>query len=284
MFDRDALHLLQQTAVIAAKEAIQPILVDGNAVALATIDAEGGVKFVETEKWGEGRFRFRGKFSTSRVNEFTNYVTARATPDLPVQVFIQPDTGTANAFFNLGNPAKPGHGDDTAHLQLLQDPAYKAMLAIATGQGVSQRALSDFLEDWHLQVGVLVGVEAENTMTVSQAVQLIRGVTVRRENETTRVVGDTAESRSEMDSVAAQVKGGGALPLGFTFYAAPFDGFTARTWNLRLALVTGAKDPQFTLRVVGADAIKQEVAREFEHLVRQGVPPTVAVYRGVFAP
>ncbi len=272
MFDRDALQLLQDTAVQAAGVSKAPT--DKPMLLIPE-----GLSLVDIEANEEGRYRFRGTYKTNIAAEFKDYVIGRAALDSLsiVQVFIDTEAGAAKAFFNLGTASSPGHGDDTANLALKVDAAYAALVK-ACGAALSQRALSDFLEDW------APIIQPNDYMTVATAVQLIRSVTIKQASEASSTIADMRAERSELETIEANAKGGLAPPAGFTFLAPPFDGFTDRQWTVRLSLNTGSKDPQFTLRIVGDDAVKKELSQEFETRLRDGLPPQVRHYRGVFTP
>lgn len=286
MFTEEALRLLQRTAV----EANGVSKVDTFIPQLAV---PHGITLEDAEHLQAGRSRFRGKYATSAIAEFNSYTGARhvdaagRVPNPPglghTSVFVNADAGTAAAFFNLGTPADPGHGDDVALLSLKNTAAYAALMGVA-GKQLKQRQLAEFLEDWFDIVAPVYPVDSPSSPTpsLSTAIAAIRDITISAKAEQNSVQGDLSASRSALEEVEARSKK--QLPSGFTFAAAPYDDFLVRTFNLRLAVLPQEKDPLLTLRIVGLADVQERVAKEFEQKVRNGVPTGVNVYRGTFTP
>lgn len=276
MLECEALQLIQNTAVDAA--GVKPFATTG--IPAAVIPK--GLALSSIEHLQAGRARFRGTFSTAQAVEFNAYTTRRAESMVDgdeTKVFIETDEGAATAFFNLGDHVSAGHGDDIARLMLKETPAYASLKGIA-GKKQSQRSMAEWLEDWPDILTPLVGDEAE-PMTVAKAIAAVRDITITASSDASHVVADMSSSRSSMDQVAAKSRV--VLPAGFSFYAAPYEGFTERHWMLRLAVIPG-DPPVLVLRIVGFEAMKERIAREFEEIVRNGVPDDVAIYRGHFKP
>jgi uncharacterized protein YfdQ (DUF2303 family) len=288
MLDEGAVRLIQSTAVQA--NGVQEV--NEFIPQLAVPD---GISLTDAEHLQKGRSRFRGTFSTVALAEFSAYVAARSAaldsqlPDnrLPgtdvVSAFVNADNGTAEAFFNLGTAASPGHADDKAVLTLRHTAAYVAMAAIA-GKTLKQRALAEWLEDWFDVVSpVYADASPTGTPTLSAAIAAIRDITIHAKAESNSVTGDLHAARSSLEEIEARSKK--TLPSGFKFAAKPYDGFTERTFTLRLAVMPQANaDPLLTLRIVGLDDITEKVGQEFEEKVKAAVPTSVKVYRGTFKP
>ncbi len=278
MFDRDALELIQKTAIRAA----EPVLAfDGRAVAIPE-----GTNLASAEQWADGRFRFRGNYTTTALAEFLSYTLARSGSHGhgtgPATVFVDGENARARAFFNLGTPGHPGHADDVAHLSLRGTTAYTELLQ-AANQQLTQKQLAEFLEDWfdHAVPDYPIGDEPHRA-SLTAAIAAIRDITVTASAETNSVERDLARSNSAFAQVEAKSRN--QLPAGFLFTCSPYDGFEARTFRLRLAVrPNGDKAPALVLRIVGLGDTKDQIALEFEAKVRaalEGVP----VYRGSFTP
>lgn len=282
MFSREALELIQSTArqaggIAQVENAYTPTL--------AVPDGKGGIDLVSIEHLQEGRSRFRGKFQTQRLAEFVAYTDARSSDGTsgevgvhPTSVFVDADSGTAEAFFNLGSPTSPGHADDRAALNLRRTAAMSALLAI-NGQQLTQRKLAEWLEDW-IDVVSPIYSDGENQRTLANAIAAIRDITIASKSEANHQQEDLRASRSAMEEVEARSRV--VLPSGFFFVAAPFDGFTERTWQLRLAVLPQEK-PVLIVRIVGKDAVDEQIAAEFEGHIRDGLA-SCAVYLGTFRP
>ena len=72
------------------------------------------------------RSRLRGQFKTGRIQEFIAYTIARAEQfnTYGPTAFIDDQSMTCTALFNVGNATTPGHADDTATLTPLSSPSW----------------------------------------------------------------------------------------------------------------------------------------------------------------
>lgn len=287
MFSEEALQLLQSTAVKAG--GVKTI-----DTFMPQIAVPEGINLEEVEHLQPGRSRFRGRYSTSTLAEFSAYTTARhaTAPSASgasiigsgsTSVFVNADADRAKSFFNLGSVENPGHADDVAVLSLKHTAAYAALLDI-NGKQLKQRQLAEFLEDWF---DVVTPVYPESwphadVPSITAAIAAIRDITIAAKAEQNSVQGDMGASRSALEEVEARSKK--QLPSGFFFAAAPYDGFNVRTFNLRLAVLPQEKEPLLTLRIVGFADVAEKIGQEFEKRVRDGVPDSVKVYRGTFDP
>ncbi len=286
MFNEEALDLLQRTAVRASGV----VAVDTHKPQLAVPE---GVVLKDIEHLQAGRSRFRGQYQTSMLAEFNSYTSKRhsdASGLAPApagtgstSVFVNADGASATAFFNLGAPTNPGHGDDIAVLTLRSTAAHAALMAII-GKQMKQRQLAEFLEDWHDIVLPVYPVDDPNAPvpSLSAAIAAIRDITISAKAEQSSVQGDLSAGRTAIEEIEARSRK--VLPTGFTFATEPYEGFLQRTFNLRLAVLPQEKDPLLTLRIVGHADVQEKIAKEFEQKVRDGVPTGVNVYRGTFAP
>lgn len=275
MFDRDALELIQQTAVLAAD-----VKCIANGLALVVPDR---TNIQSAEPYADGRFRFRGTYRTNTLAELIGYTSARrdaaATP--PV-VFVNAEDGEAKAFFNLGTVESPGHGDDTAQLSLKRTAGYAALLQ-HTGRPLKQRELAEFLEDWF---DCVAPTYPDNDLpvraSISAAIAAIRDITVTKTAETNSEEKELMTSASAFAQVEAKSKN--RLPTGFHFTVKPYDGFEDRGFNLRLSVqADDEKGPRLALRIVGLSDVTEQIAAEFEQKLRAGLDG-VPVYRGTFTP
>lgn len=276
MFDRDALELIQQTAVQAAQ--VQMAL--NEKVIVVHQDAE----LKSAEPYAPGRFRFRGTYRTNTLAELIGYVLQRGDVSRAPIVFVNANGGEAKAFFNLGAPDEPGHADDVALLDLKRAAGYDALMSHA-GKALKQRELAEFLEDWfdHV-VPVYAGLEGETPprANLTAAIAAIRDITITKAAETNSVEKEMVKSSSAFGQVEAKSRN--ILPAGFTFTVAPYDGFELRTFNLRLSvLAEEGSAPRLALRIVAFTDVQEQIASEFEDKLRAGLPD-VPVYRGTFTP
>lgn len=257
----------ERASFIGKIETVIPAYVhDGSAVSLEHLQA--------------GRSRFRGSYKTNTLAEFIVYtktrVDSQADGNGPASVFVNAEGGAATAFFNLGNASAPGHADDRASLDLRRTAAFTALLEIA-GKQLKQKQLAEFLEDWFDVVEPL----GSDNITVTSAIAAIRDITITSKGEQTSVQGDLQASRSALEEIEAKSRR--QLPTGFHFITAPYDGFTQRPFNLRLAVLPQDKEPLLTLRIVGLSDVFEKIGQEFESELRNRLTG-VNVYRGTFTP
>jgi uncharacterized protein YfdQ (DUF2303 family) len=225
---------------------------------------------VSLEKLGAGRIRFRGAFKTNALADFAAYLKA-----YPGGVgFIDPKGCAATAYLNLGTPENPGHGDWTATLSPEPTAAFAALLGI-DGQHRSQRSLVEWIEDWS---GNLRGVD---NSPISQVVAVIRALTISAKSEVTHTDKDFGAKRSALEEIEA--KATAAIPTHINFRCAPYVGLQDRDFSLRLSIITG-DTPALALRIVGKEAVIEDIAREFKATVLSAVGEAATMTIGTFVP
>jgi len=223
----------------------------------------------------EGRRRFRGAFSTSSLTEFAMYIKANPGGS----GFIDPKKCTAQVFLNLGTATMPGHADWTASLALEATAAYAALVRI-NGQPQQQRQLVEWIEDWAHLLQVQFG-DGDEPKPINAALPAIRNLTIQASKEVTHTDKDFGASRSALEQIEAKAAGG--IPSHLIFTATPYPGFQLRDFRLRLSVVTGDK-PYLTLRIVGAEAIAEDIAREFKSLLLEQIGDSASMVLGMFKP
>jgi len=232
------------------------------------------------EQYQACRDRFRGSLNTHSLQDFAKYVEGHLKNESltgSASGFIDQDAMRATVLFNLGTPALPGHGDDTASLTLKPTAAYAALLAVV-GKPLSQQALAEWLEDW---LPNLQARDGEADLPMLQAINAVRRMTIKATAQRDSNVGDFSSSRSAMDEIEA--KSQDTLPSAFIFFTVPFEGLQQASITLRLSVITGRDEPQLKLRWVGEEAQREEFAREFKAVLEQEVGGFVPLTIGTFA-
>lgn len=273
MFTKDALEVLTKTESI--KAAIEALMTtdDTNSVVALPDD----FTLHDVEKYDTQRRRARGTMTTSVITDFASYTNLHALPG--AMVFIDPKTMSAKAVLNLGDTMQPGHADNVAKLSPEPTAAYKAMCAIANGQPQKQAAVAEFMEDWSDQVQARNGDEP---ITLAQAIAAVRKITIEglRKLETTEE--SLSASKSTFESVKA-TSGTNPLPTHLHVYALPFADFAARTFVLRLGVLTSGDKPTLTLRVVNVELHVEEMARELAEMTAKALGEAVPAVIGTYA-
>lgn len=266
------------------KEAIQLITDTALAAAGKTLEAQTPIvvlpneyQVVALEKWQAGRSRFRGIYSTHSLADFSAYVADRSIKT--AKGFIDQDQMTCILLFNLGDDKAPGHADDRAVLKLKPSAGYKAAQEIG-GRAMSQKDLSDWIEDWHQY---LTPVDAEGTaIPVAKAIAAVRTITVKATSESETSVGETSASRSAMDQIEARSKE--TLPTALLFSVIPFEGLTEQQIQLRISVITSGSQPVLKLRWLGEEVQREDIAQEFKTVLQQQIGANAALAIGSFDP
>lgn len=202
--------------------------------------------------------RMRVTFTTERLEDFCNYVSKEASEH--TATFIRPDGGSAKAVIDFGSHAAPQWSEHKAQLTMKYTPTFKALKDACDARALSQRDLTDWLEDWRHVVSPYADDVAQS---VGQAVQAIRKVDVKAISQATHEDGDFRAARSAMEEVEAK-SSAGKLPGHFAVTCQVYPCTQQRIVTARLSLLTGSDKPAFRLRILGEEALMQEVAEEIE--------------------
>jgi len=267
-----------------ATEADRANVLDTDTPAIILTSRDGTQRVESLEHLQPGRSRLRGKFTSTALQDFADFVVTRheSAADLaPAQGFIDTDKMTATVFFNLGDHEHPGHGDHLATLALKPTAAYAAMRD-ACSKPLGQRELHDFLEDWRDNIFPLYNGEADAGKPYSAALAAVRDITIDTARSVNSVERDMGATRSAMESVDAKSKL--VLPSGFLFKAVPFDGLQERTFTLRLGVNTGGDKLTLVLRIQQAEAITEAIAKDFRDRLAAKLGAASSLTLGTFTP
>ena len=254
--DQSAIQHIEQTAIDAAKANRLDTFIPSIILRTNT-----GQEIDSLESFGEGRARFRGTFSTPSFEDFVTYVDENAS-DHAVPVFVNPDSMSARAFFNLGTVDNPGHADWRGDLTLKATAAFDALRKI-DGTRLKQKDLAEWLEDWNDFVAA--DYEGGNG-DLKRAITGIRKLNIKKQGESVHGVTATGAERSEMEKIEAQAD---ELPLGFTWVCEPYVGLKQRTFRLAFSILTGGDVPLIVLRWQRREAAIEDIAKEFSSTLNE---------------
>ena len=266
---KEAIQLITDTALEATGKKLETLV---PAVVLPE-----SAKIVDLERFQAGRSRFRGTYSTHSLADFSAYVVERAA--LGARGFIDQDAMSCVLLFNLGTADVPGHADDRAVLKLKPTAGYTAAQQIG-GRGISQKDLSDWIEDWHQYL--MPVDEAGNAIPVAKAIAAVRTITIKASSESETTVGETSASRSAMDQIEARSKE--TLPVSLQFSTIPFEGLTEQVITLRLSVITSGAVPVLKLRWVGEEVQREDIAQEFKSVLQEKIGDAARLSLGAFDP
>lgn len=268
-FSKEAIQLINDTALEATGKKLETLV--------PTVVMPDSAKIIDLERFQAGRSRFRGTYSTHSLNDFALYVVERAEPG--ARGFINQDEMSCALLFNLGTVEAPGHADDRAVLKLKPTAGYTAAQQIG-GCGISQKDLSDWIEDWHQYLTPVD--EAGNPIAVAKAIAAVRTITIKASSESETTVGDTRASRSAMDQIEASSKE--TLPASLQFRTVPFEGLTEQQITLRLSVITSGSQPVLKLRWVGEEVQREDIAQEFKAVLQRNIGEAAVLSLGAFDP
>lgn len=266
---KEAIQLITDTALEAAGKTLSTLI--------PTVVLPDGAKIVNLEQFQLGRSRFRGSYATHSLADFSAYVADRAAPG--AQGFINQDEMSCILLFNLGTVAEPGHADDRALLKLKATAGYTAAQNIG-GRGISQKDLSDWIEDWHQYLTPID--DAGAAIPVAKAIAAVRTITIKATSESETTVGETSASRSAMDQIEARSKE--TLPVALQFRTIPFEGLTEQQITLRLSVITSGAQPVLKLRWVGEEVQREDIAQEFKAVLQRNIGDAATLSLGSFDP
>jgi uncharacterized protein YfdQ (DUF2303 family) len=270
MLNKDTLELIIANAVAAAGASLP--------TGTPAILVPDSLTVTSLEHLQNGRSRFRGNMSTAALNDFSAYVLRRAADVRPVG-FIDQKEMQAKVFFNLGTPAQPGHGDDTAVLVLKPTAAYLAAHAIKD-KPLSQKHLAEWLEDWSHDLEPVL--ETGESCSLAQALAFVRNVTIKAASTANHSEHNFGASRSAMDEIEANSQESRIEAIRFMLI--PYDGLTPTEILLRVSLMTGEDKPVFKLRWVGEETQKEAIAQDFKEALDLQLGAEVTLTIGKFNP
>lgn len=263
---------------VAAAKAINNLLSELPVVALPN---NFDIKNIESLL--DRRNRFRGTFKTSSIHDFIGYTEAQVLND--AKMFVDhSEQMEAVAIFDVGDADNPLHCEHRAVYKPKPTAAFAAISSIAERDKLSQRELTDFIEDWLEDITIVCdeGADEPTELRPAQAIASIRSVTVEARSSQTHSEGNFSASRSAMDEVEAR-SAVDRLPDFLVFEVSPYEGFEKQTIYLRVSLFTGSEKPSFKLRWVGKEAQIEGIGEELVAKLQEGLPRELPVYKGEFS-
>ena len=269
--EQTAIEKISQLAIAA--QGTMPINVDGSA-SIAILPAD--FKVHSLEQFNQQRDRFRGRFSTLAIAAFIAYVSDRGVKG--IKSFISTKNGlSAETIFNIGDEVAPGHGDDTARLNLEKTPEFEALISI-DGSRFSQQNLIDWLDDWADFVKPYAGTEQ---VTAEKALRAIRNVKIGRSRDVDSDVRDMGHKLSVTE--AAEAEGVSAdLPTHFILTTESYKGLPVEDIKISFRISTKDDVPTFVLRFVGRDAHNQLRADQFTEILESELADLGSFYQGSY--
>ncbi|WP_278369549.1 DUF2303 family protein [Vreelandella titanicae] len=265
---------MDHQAIDKIQQLVHAAMIGAPGTDVPTLLVPDGYTLASLEQYQETPFRFRGAFATSSIEDYGHYVNAED----EARVFVDIDAMRAKAFFDLGNPATPGHGEHTASLRLEKTGAYEACLQ-ANGSSFAQKELAHWIEDWH---HCITGIDSNGQeLTAKQLANAVRKVEIKASSERTHEEGDWNTKRSGMDALDASA--GDATPDIIRFHCIPYEGLAFRTFEMRVSILTDDIKPKLKLRIIGLETAQEEMAKEFKDVLQGELDEKATLLLGSFS-
>ncbi len=216
-----------------------------------------GFQVKDFEAFMECRSSYRASFKTNSVSDFINYVVGFDSDGS--RCFIDSADMEANAVFDIGTVEQPGHQRNKASIKLDKTSAYTTLLRYS-GERLSQKDFSDWLEDWADHISVINTADEE--VEAKAAARAVRNVKVESLNSQNSEVGDYSHNMSELEKM--NVSSSDPLPSLIQFTCHPYADLEERAFVLRVSVMTGEKQPRFNMRIMRLETAKEEMVQEFK--------------------
>lgn len=220
-----------------------------------------GYSVARLEQYLEQPYRFRGIYTTTSMRHFMEY----ANQQKEVFCLVDPAQMIAVAYFDLGNPDNPGHGDHRARLTLKQSAPYAELLS-RDGAFFSQKDFAEWMEDWRNYIKP--ANEGGQDINIKSAIQAVRKVTINEIKSAEHAQSNFSSAKSTMEKIDASSEE--QLPTGITFSCQPYGELSEHSFNLRVSLLTGDA-PRFRLRIIQIETAQEEMAEEFSEKLASGI-------------
>ena len=187
---------------------------------------------------------------------------------------------SCQAIFNLGDEALAGHADDTANLVL---NITNEFAALRKHQRLTQKDLIDFVQDYAYCLSFNESVDGEigERMSIGNAINAFRSVTIKTAREMTSDVRDMSSTKSALEHIEAD----SAVQLpGFIVMSVPaYDDLPVVEIKARLSVITDDDSVRFGVRIIGENKLLKDSADFFIDLIEDVLPAETAIYAGTFA-
>lgn len=207
------------------------------------------------------RFNYRGKFKTSDMMAFIDYIIAF--DDDGSKCFVSPDNMSAKCILDIGEVSNPGRCEHTTQLTLAKTSEYSTVLEFNETK-CGQKTLAEFMEDWREYITPYTG--SGEAIPVIKAIAGIRKITIDSSRSMESNVQDFSESKSAMERMEAKSSEG--IPAGFIFTCQPYTCLSPYRFDFRLSIITSGDKVELVVRIKMLEKIKEEMTKEFSELIK----------------
>lgn len=221
----------------------------------------------------EHRNQFRAKMSTRSIEDFVAYFKLYK----GTNCYISAENMIARTIFDIGTQDKPLHCKHKAALTLYETALFTALIR-ANNERFNQRGMAEWIEEWHDSIKACADNEEKEDIPLSKAIAAIRRLTIEEAKHSTHEQGNFKASRSQLETIEAKADEG--MPGYFTFTCIPYEGLKERTFILRVNIIKSHDAPEFILKVLRFDGVKEELATEFRELLSEKLPKECETFIG----
>ena len=236
---------------------------------LNAIILPNGYAVSNLENYLENPRHFRGKFSTSILEQFNHYVHLHCAT--ATSVFIDPENMSALSIMDMVNTdGEIQWGRHRVNLTLRKTPDYKAIVSGESSAGNSywfdQEGFVDFVADWAENLTFTFDSDAE-PISGKDSIKLFR--TMKYSNTATSEASITNHSKNLTDTelLEAKAAGGAEIPTGFTFTTVPYAGFDSVDFNCILRTEKPGDKILFRYRISQLETLKNKMAEELSEKI-----------------
>jgi uncharacterized protein YfdQ (DUF2303 family) len=170
-----------------------------------------------------------------------------------------------------------GHCRHLARPYLRQTGAYAALRGIL-GSALSQRDMSDWLEDWRDNLAVFNA--AGEALHILQAGKAARTLSVEHFKEVQTTISETRKTQSAFEQIEAKSEFPILHALAST--CVPYEGLPPRQFLIHLNIITSGPAPTFRPRMMQEEAQQEAIVQDFKALAGSLIGDAASIIVGTF--
>ena len=186
-----------------------------NELTTPVIALPSGMMTEDLERYMPFASRLRLSLTTNHLEDYIRYCTDKSQEG--TICFINAPEMKATTIFDIGNKDEPGHQSHKFTLAMKKTAVFESLLKIASTHQ-PQKEAAEFLEE-STDFICEEKNQSGDSLSVSEAIQSIRSLTIEAAREIQSSVGDFSETASTMERIEA--KGKDKILASFSFNCEP---------------------------------------------------------------
>lgn len=236
------------------------------------------LRMTDLEEFLPSKRRMQATMRTEELESFAAYcehMTSQFDLATFLPVFVDAEAMSAKAVFDFGTVETPLHGDNQAVLALTKTAEYQGFLNINNCQ-TSQRGFAEWMEDF--KENVTAYDSKGEKLSFAGAVDAVRKYEVSEKTEAGSEERNFSSRKTAMTEVST--KNADKMPAFIGFRCKPYADLKEREIMARVSVLNG-RSPEFVVRAILFEKVKEEIAKEFCELVEGrlncGVPKDASI-------